>query len=112
MGPIKVGVRAEDLPSAITIEDGVGRVGSIRFLMAGGIVDDIWIEGLASGQVTVEAGRRTFSKVPDVASLKGILGDCAVVEGIIGGTYYNCANGLAVGVDVDGRVTQLRVRHR
>ena len=67
---------------------------------------------LETGQVAIEVGGRTFSKVPDVASLKGILGDCTLVEGIVGGTFYSCANGLAVGVDVEGRVTQLRVRRR
>lgn len=112
IGPVKLGARESDLPAGSHVEGGFGRLGAIRFLLAGGTVEDVWVEGLESGAVTVESNGHRFSKIDRVSALEKVVGPCKALDDMIGGTFYNCSGGIAIGVDLDGRVSQIRVKPR
>jgi hypothetical protein len=112
IGPVKVGASEGDLPAGSHVEGGFGRLGAIRFLVARGTVEDVWVEGLESGAVTVEIKGHRFSKIDGISAIEKVFGPCKPLDDMIGGTFYNCAGGIAVGVDLDGRVSQIRVKPR
>jgi len=112
IGPVNLGASQQALPSGAHLEGELGRLGPIRFVLAGGTVKDIWVEDLETGAVTIELNGHRFSKVDNIASLQGIVGTCKELEDMIGGTFYNCAVGVAIGVDVEGRLSQIRVKPR
>lgn len=112
IGPVKLGARESDLPLGSHVEGGLGRLGAIRFLVAGGAAQDVWVEGLESGAVTVEIKGHRFSKIDRVSALDKAVGPCKALDDMIGGTFYNCEGGISIGVDLDGRVSQIRVKPR
>lgn len=112
IGPVKLGAREGDLTAGCHVEGGVGRLGAIRFLVTGGLVEDVWVEGLESGAVTVELNGQRLAKIDRIGSIEKVVGPCKALDDMIGGTFYNCAGGISIGVDLDGRVSQIRVKPR
>ena len=111
IGPVNLGVLERELPAGAAVTGGVGNVDHVRFSLAGGRVDDVWIDDLASFPYSLVFEGQLLSRPPTLEQLKELFADCARVPEILGGIFYNC-RGVAIGCDQEGRPMQLRLKPR
>lgn len=112
IGPVLLGAKQDALPSSSKIVDGVGHLDSIRFLIVGGVVDDIWIEGLETKKHRITVDSKPLPITSDLGKLEGVVGACTKLTDVIGGTFYNCKSGVSIGFNTEGKLSQIRVKAR
>jgi hypothetical protein len=111
IGDVKLGTKAENMPSRATIQRPAGVLDDIHFLInEDGVVDDTWIEDLRVFPHAVRCQGKTIPPDATIESLSVLLGQCDRVAGIKGGIFYNCAAGLALGTDFSRKTLQIRVK--
>jgi hypothetical protein len=114
IGPVRLGARASELPQSATIVNGVGQIQGVHFAVAGGAVDDVWIEDLRSFPAQLRYRGQVIAKDVALQHLKTMFGACERVPDIIGGTFFNCSAGITLGTDAGGRgdFVQIRLKRR
>ena len=111
IGSLRLGALESDLPAGIVVANGVGSADHVQFSLQGGRVDDVWIDDLAGFPYDLTFNGQVLLRPASLERLKGLFGDCARVEGILGGNFYNC-RGVTIGCDHADRPTQLRLKPR
>lgn len=112
IGEIRLGMTRAEVPAQAVLTRHAGQLGPIRFLFADERVEDIWVEGLETGTLRVRIAGKLLAQNGTVSELTPVLGTCARLDATLGGTFYNCQTGVAIGLDVTGKLTQVRVKHR
>ena len=114
IGMIRVGTRTGDLPKGATIIDSGGQLDGIRFSLAAGAVNDVWIDDIRSFPQDLRLAGALMNRKASLDELKRVLGPCDRVEGVKGGSFFNCRNGMAIGTDPEetGAFVQLRLKPR
>jgi hypothetical protein len=111
IGEVRLGMKVDELPSRAVINRPAGALDDIRLLInEAGEVDDIWIEDVRTFPHKLRFQGKAIPPDARVESLQPILGKCEQIAGIKGGTFYNCAVGLALGTDFAKQTLQLRVK--
>jgi hypothetical protein len=114
IGPVRLGARASELPKSATIVNGVGQIEGVHFAVAGGAVDDVWIDDLRNFPVQLHYRGQVIAKDVALEDLKTMFGGCERVPDVIGGIFFNCSAGIALGTDTGGRgeFVQIRLKRR
>jgi hypothetical protein len=112
IGGIELGTARDRLPAGAVITTDIGSVGAIGFSLAGQTVDDVWVDDLEANPVSFEIDGQIVSSTSGLADWERLLGDCMRVDGVIGGTFYNCRRGLTLGFDIAGALSQIRLKPR
>lgn len=113
IGELRLGVKAKDLPSRALVNAPAGELDGIRFVLdTDDKVDDIWIDDLRSFARSVTYRGTVVDRKATVEQLEAVFGQCKKVDGVKGGIFYNCAAGIALGVDFAGMTLQVRVKPR
>lgn len=114
IGAVEIGKTPESLGPHAVRDGDAGELDGVRFSITAGKVDDVWIEDLRTFPHELRLGGTTIPHDATLDAIKTLCGGCTPVPGIKGGTFFNCASGVALGTDFSGgdRVIQLRVRHR
>lgn len=112
IGPIQLGQREEDLPRQAKVAHGVGSLDGVHFRIAGGKVDDVWVDDLAGFPHELTSRGKSIPRTATLESLKALFGECTEVEGVLGGVFYNCKAGVTIGCDHQRRPMQLRLKPR
>jgi len=112
IGGVELGTTRERLPTGTMISGDVGAVGPVGFSLAGLTIDDVWVDDLEVAPITFEVDGKAVSSKAALADWEKLLGDCAKVEGVLGGIFYNCRRGLTLGFNMDGALSQIRLKPR
>jgi hypothetical protein len=114
IGMIRIGTRAADLPKGATVADSAGQLDGIRFSLVAGAVNDVWIDDIRTFPHEIRLGGNPVNRKASLDELKKVFGPCDRVEGVKGGTFFNCRNGMAIGTDPEetGAFVQLRLKPR
>jgi len=112
LGSIALGMRREALPKACTVSNDVGALGPIGFSLTNDVVDDAWLDELESRPVLIEVNHLVIDPRASLAEWEKVLGPCERLDDVIGGTFYNCRAGLSLGFNIDGILSQIRLKRR
>jgi len=114
IGALQLGAKKADLPEGATFDDIAGHYQGIKFLLDGDKVEDVWIDDIRTFPHELLFRGKPVPKDASVDDLKALFAPCTEVEGILGGTFFNCREGIALGLDHEGKgkVVQIRLKPR
>ncbi len=106
-------------PASKEILDKTNEIGFVKWTSSifawveNGEVVDIWIDNLRALEMPIEVNGEMILQDTPLEDLQQMFGPCEEVP-VKGGIYFNCANGLALGIGCyeDGSYIQIRINHR
>jgi hypothetical protein len=113
IGPIRLGMKKAELPSGTKLEADIsGEFQGIHFMLDQNVVSEVWIPNLRAFPTPIRFNGHTVARDATGDVLKKTFGPCTRIEGVIGGTRYQCTPGVALGFDFEesGAFVQLRVQ--
>jgi len=114
IGDLKIGTRVDELPPKAVLSGIRGSLAGIQFLIANGIVDDVWIDDLRTFRGELHFTGKAIDRRTPLEELKALFGPCDSVPGIKGGAFFNCHAGVTLGSDASGlgEFVQIRLKPR
>lgn len=111
IGDIRLGVKVGSLPPQTVINRPGGTPDGIRFLIGNAdIVEDVWIEDIRTFPHELRFQGKSIPRAATIEDLNALLRKCERLSDIKGGIFYNCAAGLAVGMNFSRKTLQIRVK--
>lgn len=114
IGTVRLGAKTNELPKDASVTATAGQMDGICFSLVGGVVDDVWIDDIRAFPHELLLGGQPLKRTAPLDDLKKVLGPCRRVDGIKGGAFFNCKDGIALGTDPDeaGVFVQMRLKPR
>lgn len=77
-------------------------------------MSDVWIDDIRTFPHERRLAGNLVTWKASLEEIKKMFGPCDRVDGVKGGTFFNCRNGMAIGIDPDesGAFVQLRLKPR
>ncbi len=113
IGPISLGPASEEILKQAKEVGYFELPIGINVRVIQGEVTDIWIDNLRALEMPIEVNGEVILQDTPLEDLQQMFGPCEEVP-VKGGIYFNCANGLALGIGCyeDGSYIQIRINHR